>query len=144
MAAASNLSVGAGCADRYPKRISGVSSRKMPSGTILRRKETAVSSRFVIIQSMPIRASIAGASAGSAPGQGSGRVPMWAVIADDEPLARDELRFLLEETGEVEVVGAANGLEALDLIEKQRSRHDACNGRYQYRILKCRNDFSFI
>src|SRR6201986_2187402 len=64
---------------------------------------------------MPLRASVAGANAASNPGQ----PPMSAVIADDEPLAREELRFLLEETGEVEVVGtAANGLEALDLIEK--------------------------
>jgi two-component system response regulator LytT len=44
---------------------------------------------------------------------------MSAVIADDEPLARQELQFLLEEAGEVEVVGvASNGFEALDLIEK--------------------------
>ena len=64
---------------------------------------------------MPIRASVAGASAG----QTSGRVPMSAIIADDEPLASDELRFLLEEAGDVEVVGvASNGLEALDLIER--------------------------
>jgi two-component system LytT family response regulator/two-component system response regulator LytT len=44
---------------------------------------------------------------------------MSAIIADDEPLALEELRFLLNEIGDVEVVGAAsNGLEALDLIEK--------------------------
>lgn len=44
--------------------------------------------------------------------------PMSAIIADDEPLARDELRFLLGEIGDVEVVGsAANGLEAVELIE---------------------------
>lgn len=44
---------------------------------------------------------------------------MSAIIADDEQLAREELRFLLEEIGDVEVVGtASNGLEALDLIEK--------------------------
>lgn len=64
---------------------------------------------------MAIRASLAGANTNAA----SGQTPMSAVIADDEPLAREELRFLLEETGEVEVVGvASNGLEALDLIEK--------------------------
>ncbi len=40
-----------------------------------------------------------------------------AVIADDEELARDELRFLLGEIGGVEVTGVAtNGLEALELI----------------------------
>jgi two-component system, LytTR family, response regulator LytT len=45
--------------------------------------------------------------------------PMSALIADDEPLARDELKFLLEEIGDVEVVAtAANGLEALDAIER--------------------------
>jgi two-component system response regulator LytT len=44
---------------------------------------------------------------------------MSAIIADDEPLARDELRFLLDEIGDVEVVGAAaNGLEAVELIQK--------------------------
>src|ERR1700744_5832181 len=46
-------------------------------------------------------------------------VPMSAIIADDERLAREELRFLLDEIGDVEVVGtASNGPEALDLIEK--------------------------
>lgn len=46
-------------------------------------------------------------------------VPMSAVIADDERLAREELRFLLSEIGDVEVVGVAeNGLEAFDLIQK--------------------------
>jgi two-component system LytT family response regulator/two-component system response regulator LytT len=47
------------------------------------------------------------------------RASISAIIADDEPLARDELRFLLGEIGDVEVVGAAaNGIEALSLIEK--------------------------
>jgi len=42
-----------------------------------------------------------------------------AIIADDEELAREELRFLLGEVADVEVVGTAgNGLEALDLIRK--------------------------
>jgi two-component system LytT family response regulator/two-component system response regulator LytT len=45
--------------------------------------------------------------------------PLSAIIADDEELAREELRFLLEEIGDVEVVAtAANGLEALELIQK--------------------------
>jgi two-component system response regulator LytT len=45
--------------------------------------------------------------------------PMSALIADDEPLARDELKFLLDEIGDVEVVAtAANGFEALDAIER--------------------------
>lgn len=72
---------------------------------------------------MTFRASAAGANPGLIHGlnhgQAPGRVPMSAIIADDEALARDELRFLLEEIGDVEVVGtASNGLEALELIEK--------------------------
>src|SRR5580700_5412747 len=60
-----------------------------------------------------------GGTAGQPSNQAGGRVPMSAIIADDEPLAREELRFLLDEIGDVEVVGtAANGLEALELIEK--------------------------
>src|SRR4051812_46908576 len=42
-----------------------------------------------------------------------------AVIVDDEQLARDELRYLLEQIGEVEVLGqAGNGLEALTTIDR--------------------------
>src|SRR5579872_5745631 len=68
---------------------------------------------------MPFRPSATGAASGGSAGQTPGRVPMSAIIADDEPLAREELRFLLDEIGDVEVVGtASNGLEALDLIEK--------------------------
>lgn len=64
---------------------------------------------------MPFRASAAGGVSGVV----SGATPMSAIIADDEPLAREELRFLLDEIGDVEVVGtASNGLEALELIEK--------------------------
>jgi two-component system, LytTR family, response regulator LytT len=45
--------------------------------------------------------------------------PISAIIADDESLARDELRFLLDEMGDVEVIGtAANGFEAVELIKK--------------------------
>jgi two-component system LytT family response regulator/two-component system response regulator LytT len=45
--------------------------------------------------------------------------PMSAILADDELLAREELRFLLGEIGDVEVVGTAvNGLEAVELIRK--------------------------
>jgi two-component system response regulator LytT len=41
-----------------------------------------------------------------------------ALVVDDEQLARDELCYLLDEVGEVEVVGqAGNGIEALGLIE---------------------------
>src|SRR5882757_5550964 len=46
-------------------------------------------------------------------------VSLSAIIADDEQLAREELKYLLEEIGDIEVVAmAANGLEAVDLIEK--------------------------
>jgi two-component system response regulator LytT len=42
-----------------------------------------------------------------------------AIIADDESLARDEMKFLLDQIGDVEVIAtAANGLEAVDLIER--------------------------
>jgi two-component system, LytTR family, response regulator LytT len=42
-----------------------------------------------------------------------------ALIIDDEQLARDELRYLLEEVGGVEVLAqGANGIEAVDLIEE--------------------------
>ena len=42
-----------------------------------------------------------------------------ALIIDDEQLARDELKFLLESAGDVDVVGqGANGIEAVDLIEE--------------------------
>ena len=41
-----------------------------------------------------------------------------ALVVDDEQLAREELCFLLDEVGGVEVVGqAGNGVEALGLIE---------------------------
>ena len=42
-----------------------------------------------------------------------------AVVVDDEQLARDELRYLLDQIGGVEVLGqAGNGVEALTTIEK--------------------------
>jgi two-component system LytT family response regulator/two-component system response regulator LytT len=44
---------------------------------------------------------------------------MSAIIADDEQLAREELKFLLDEIGDIEVVATAtNGIEALAAIEK--------------------------
>ena len=42
-----------------------------------------------------------------------------AVIVDDEQLARDELAFLLKNTGDVNVVAQGkNGLEAVNLIKE--------------------------
>ena len=42
-----------------------------------------------------------------------------ALIIDDEQLARDELMYLLESAGDVDVVAqGANGIEAVDLIEE--------------------------
>src|SRR6201982_422660 len=39
------------------------------------------------------------------------------LIIDDERLARDELQFMLEEDGEIEVLGhGQNGIEAVELI----------------------------
>lgn len=42
---------------------------------------------------------------------------LTALIIDDEPLARQELQYLLEETGDIEVLGqGSNGIEAVELI----------------------------
>lgn len=47
--------------------------------------------------------------------------PLTAIIVDDEPLARQELRYLLDRSGGVAVVGeGANGIEAVDLIRTYR------------------------
>ena len=44
-----------------------------------------------------------------------------ALIIDDEQLARDELKYLLESVGGVDVVAeGSNGIEAVDLIEEHR------------------------
>ncbi len=46
-------------------------------------------------------------------------MPISALIVDDEQLARDELKYLLDSVGDVEVVGqGANGIEAVELIEE--------------------------
>jgi two-component system, LytTR family, response regulator LytT len=46
-------------------------------------------------------------------------MPLSAVIVDDEQLARDELAYLLKNTGEVNVVAQGkNGLEAVSLIKE--------------------------
>lgn len=48
-------------------------------------------------------------------------VPLKALIVDDEPLARQELAFLLEAAGDVDVLAqGANGLDAVDLIREHR------------------------
>jgi two-component system LytT family response regulator/two-component system response regulator LytT len=42
---------------------------------------------------------------------------LTTLVVDDEPLAREELTFLLKDFAEIEVIGfGANGLEAVDLI----------------------------
>ena len=42
-----------------------------------------------------------------------------ALIIDDEQLARDELQYLLDSVGDVDVVAqGTNGIEAVDLIEE--------------------------
>ena len=42
-----------------------------------------------------------------------------ALIIDDEQLARDELKYLLDEVGDVEVLAqGSNGIEAVNLIEQ--------------------------
>jgi two-component system response regulator LytT len=46
---------------------------------------------------------------------------LTAIIADDEELAREELAYLLDKIGGVEVVGqASNGIEAFELIRTRR------------------------
>ena len=46
---------------------------------------------------------------------------MRAILVDDEPLAREELRALLDETGAFQVVGeCGNAIEALGLIRAER------------------------
>jgi len=46
-------------------------------------------------------------------------LPLTALIIDDEELAREELAYLLEQVGGVEVLAqGANGIEAVDLIEE--------------------------
>jgi len=46
-------------------------------------------------------------------------MPLSALIIDDEQLARDELRYLLDQVGGVDVVAqGTNGIEAVDLIEE--------------------------
>lgn len=44
-----------------------------------------------------------------------------AILVDDEPLAREELQYLLERVGDVEVVGVgANGIEGIELIREHQ------------------------
>ena len=46
-------------------------------------------------------------------------MPISALIIDDEQLARDELKYLLDSLGDVDVVAqGANGIEAVNLIEQ--------------------------
>ncbi len=47
--------------------------------------------------------------------------PLTALIVDDEPLARQELQYLLDRAGDVSVVAqGANGIEAVDLIRTHK------------------------
>jgi len=46
-------------------------------------------------------------------------MPLSALIIDDEQLARDELRYLLDSVGDVDVVAqGSNGIQAIELIEE--------------------------
>ena len=48
-------------------------------------------------------------------------MPLTALIIDDEPLARQELQYLLDAAGDVSVLAqGTNGIEAVDLIEEHR------------------------
>jgi DNA-binding LytR/AlgR family response regulator len=47
--------------------------------------------------------------------------PLTALIIDDEPLARQELQYLLDAAGDIEVVGQGdNGIDAVDLIRTHK------------------------
>jgi two-component system LytT family response regulator/two-component system response regulator LytT len=53
--------------------------------------------------------------------EASAAMTISALIIDDEQLARDELKYLLDSVGGVDVVAeGANGIEAVDLIEEHR------------------------
>jgi response regulator RpfG family c-di-GMP phosphodiesterase len=48
-------------------------------------------------------------------------MPITALIVDDEQLAREELKFLLDSMENVEVLAeGANGIEAVELIEEHQ------------------------
>ncbi|QMV19084.1 response regulator [Granulicella sp. 5B5] len=48
-------------------------------------------------------------------------VPLTALIIDDEPLARQELQYLLDAAGDVQVVAQGdNGIDAVDLIRTHK------------------------
>ena len=48
-------------------------------------------------------------------------MPLKALIIDDEPLARQELQYLLERAGGVEILAqGTNGIEAVELIREHR------------------------
>src|SRR6202789_2431191 len=48
-------------------------------------------------------------------------MPITALIIDDERLAREELRYLLDSTGSVEVLAeGSNGIEAVELIAEHQ------------------------
>ncbi|HEY1766855.1 MAG TPA: response regulator [Terracidiphilus sp.] len=48
-------------------------------------------------------------------------MPISALIIDDEQLAREELKYLLDSVGDVDVIAqGANGIEAVNLIEEHR------------------------
>jgi DNA-binding NarL/FixJ family response regulator len=46
--------------------------------------------------------------------------PLRIIIVDDEPLARDSIRVLLEHEAGVRVVGEASGVDAAALIARTR------------------------
>src|SRR3984957_4360056 len=47
--------------------------------------------------------------------------PLTALIIDDEPLARQELQYLLEAAGEISVLAqGSNGIEAVNLIRTHK------------------------
>ena len=52
---------------------------------------------------------------------GAMAIPLTALIIDDEPLARQELQYLLDAAGDVSVVGQGdNGIDAVELIRTHK------------------------
>jgi two-component system LytT family response regulator/two-component system response regulator LytT len=64
---------------------------------------------------------MASAQNGSMADLSAASIPLRALVIDDEQLAREELRYLLESVGNVQVLDeATNGIEALEKIERHQ------------------------
>ncbi|HUJ12641.1 MAG TPA: response regulator, partial [Thermoanaerobaculia bacterium] len=48
------------------------------------------------------------------------RVTLRTLIVDDEPLARESIRVLLERDGDIEIVGECSGVDAATIVARKR------------------------